>query len=70
MYAAIRQERESAVANEIFLPLPKCHKWLCYAVCGNQIMYAVIRQERESAVANEIFLPLPKCHKWLCYSVY
>ena len=35
MYAVIRQERESKVANEIFLLLPKCHKWLCYAVCSD-----------------------------------
>ena len=32
MYAVIRQERESTVSDEIFLLLPKCHKWLCYAV--------------------------------------
>lgn len=47
-----------------------CRIWLCYAVCGNQIMYAVIQQERESTVSDEIFLPLPKCHKQLCYAVY
>ena len=32
MYAVIRQEQESTVSDEIFLQLPKCHKWLCYAV--------------------------------------
>ena len=69
MYAVIRQKRESTVENEIFLLLPKCYKWLCYAVCGNRRMYAVIRQERESKVANEIFLLLPKCYKRLCYAV-
>ena len=66
----IRQERECTVTDEIFLLLPKCHKWLCYAVCGNRRMYAVTRQERESTVVNEIFLLLPKCRKWLCYAVY
>ena len=57
------------VSDEVFLLLPKCHKWLYYAVCGNQRMYAVIRQERKSTVVNEIFLQLPKCNKWLCYAV-
>lgn len=32
MYADIRQERESTVSDEISLLLPKCNKWLCYAV--------------------------------------
>lgn len=31
--ADIRQEREFTVSDNIFLLLPKCHKWLCYAVC-------------------------------------
>ena len=57
------------VANEIFLLLPKCHRWLYYAVCDNRRMYEDIRQERECAVANEVFLLLPKCHKWLYYAV-
>ena len=57
------------VTDEISLLLLKCHKWLCYAVCGNQRMYAVTRQERESAVSDEIFLLLPKCNKWLCCAV-
>ena len=69
MYAVIRQERESKVANEIFPLLLKCHKWLYYAVCGNQRMYAVTRQEQESTVSDEIFLLLLKCHKWLCCAV-
>lgn len=69
MYAVIRQEQESTVENEIFLLLPKCHKWLCYAVCGNRKMYAVTQQERECTVSDEIFLLLLKCHKWLCCEV-
>ena len=69
MYAVIRQERKSMVSDEVFLLLPKCHKWLYYAVCHNRRMYAVTWQERESTVSDEIFLLLPKCHKWLYYAV-
>ena len=69
MSAVIRQERESTVSDEIFLLLPKCHKWLCYTVCGNRRMYAAIRKERESTVSDEIFLLLPKRHKRLCCAV-
>ena len=56
MYAVTWQERESTVSDEIFLLLPKPHKRLCCAVCGNRRMYAVTRQERECMVTDEIFL--------------
>ena len=60
MYAVIRQERESTVADKIFQLLLKCNKWLCYAVCGNLRMQAEIRQERESTVTGEMFLAVAK----------